>query len=488
MSLGLTVAVAVAWTVLWATSPHHGTVSTPAATAVPPPPAADAVPAGFTEAWRAASAATPGPAVAGPVVVTGDGDAVAGRDALTGEVRWTYTRDIPLCTVGAGFPDHDGGRALALYRNGTWCSELTSLHPDTGTRDRQRNPDVHPGTRLLDGGSLVTATGPTYLEVFRLDLVHTVEYGDVPTPRQAGRQPRPDCKSTGFAATSGRVAVLQRCPNEATDRLTVLVPDGAEAGKPQEEFSVPLSVSNATLVAVSEDRVAVALPDPPRLEVLDRSGAQVGLVGLNVPAADVVLLPATGVPAVTGDDAHVYWWTGSCTVALDSLDLTPDWTLPDTLGPAVDYANGRPGAGLAGLAVVTADTGRTERTLPVARSFNVAGGHRRCRARCCWNSAAPTSWPCARLPDPASRHVQPRVGTSCPPGPAPPRRAQRSSEQPDQCQAADEHCAECQGGQRSDTVRPSVRPHLRRHGEPRPRRGGRRACRLPGPGRPMRSA
>jgi len=55
VAVGLTVAVAVAWTVLWATSPHHGTVSTPAAAAVPPPPAADAVPAGFTEAWRAAS-------------------------------------------------------------------------------------------------------------------------------------------------------------------------------------------------------------------------------------------------------------------------------------------------------------------------------------------------------------------------------------------------------------------------------------------------
>ncbi len=373
VAVGLTVAVAVAWTVLWATSPHHGTVSTPAAAAVPPPPAAEAVPSGFTAAWRAASAATPGPVVAGPVVVTGDGDAVAGRDALTGEVRWTYTRDIPLCTVGAGFPDHDGGRALALYRNGTWCSELTSLHPDTGTRDRQRNPDVHPGTRLLDGGSLVTATGPTYLEVFRSDLVRTVEYGDVPTPRQVGRQPRPGCESTGFAATSGRVAVLQRCPNEATDRLTVLIPDGAEADKPQEEFSVPMPASNATLVAVSEDRVAVALPDPPRLEVLDRSGAQVGLIGLDVPAADVARPPVTGVPVVTGDDAHLYWWTGSRTVALDSLDLTPDWTLPGTLGPAVDYADGLLVPVPAGLAVISPATGRTEQTLPVARADTRAG-------------------------------------------------------------------------------------------------------------------
>ena len=101
--------------------------------------------------------------------------------------------------------------------------------------------------------------------MFRSDLVRTVEYGRVPTPRQVGRQPRQDCESTGFAPTSGRLAVLQRCPGESTDRLTVLIPDGAEADKPQEEFSVPLTASNATLIAASEDRVAVALPNPPRL-------------------------------------------------------------------------------------------------------------------------------------------------------------------------------------------------------------------------------
>jgi hypothetical protein len=363
----LVLAVAVVTTVLWVTSPHQGTVDAAAAAPVPAPPAAVEVPAGFAVAWRAASGATPGPVVAGPVVVTGDGDVVSGRDALTGDVRWSYTRDVPLCTVGAGFPDNDGGRALALYRNGTWCSELTSLHPDTGTRDRQRNPDVHPGTRLLDGGSLVTATGPTYLEVFRSDLVRTVEYGDVPTPRQVGRQPRPACESTGFAPTSGRLAVLQRCPGESTDRLTVLVPDGAEADKPQEEFSVPLAASKATLVAASEDRVAVALPNPPRLEVLDRSGIQVGLVGLDVPAADVAGPPAGGVPAVTTDDDHVYWWTGSRTVALDGLDLTPDWVVPDTLGPAVSYGGGLLVPVPAGVAVVNPDTGRVTRTLPVTR-------------------------------------------------------------------------------------------------------------------------
>ena len=55
----------------------------------------------------------------------------------------------------------------------------------------------------------------------------------------------------GFAVTPGRLAVLQRCPGEGTDRLTVLVPDGAEADKPEEELSVSLAATGATLVAAA---------------------------------------------------------------------------------------------------------------------------------------------------------------------------------------------------------------------------------------------
>jgi outer membrane protein assembly factor BamB len=363
----ITVVVAVTAVVMWVTSPHHGTVSRPAAAPVPAPSEPAEVPAGFTEAWHADSAATPAPVVVGPVVITGQGGDVDGRDPATGEVRWSYDRNLPLCTVAAGFRDRGDGRALALYRNGDWCSELTSLHPDTGTRDRQRNPDVHPGTRLVEGGSLVLATGSTYLEVMRSDLVETVEYGDVPTPRQVGRQPRPQCLSTGFAMTAERLAVLQRCPDERTDRLTVLDPDGAEADKPQEEFSAPLAVTGATLVAVSEDRVAVALPDPPRLEVFDRSGAEVGLLGIDVPARDLARPPADGVAPVTVDSDRVYWWTGSRTVALDALDLTPVWTLPNTLGPGAEYAGRLLVPVPSGVAVVDPVTGRVDRALPVAR-------------------------------------------------------------------------------------------------------------------------
>ncbi len=353
---------------VWRTSAVAGADSDPAAVAITAPPHADGVPAGFAEAWRAASGATAAPVVAGPAVVTGDGGSVHGRDAVAGGVAWSYTRDRPLCTVAAGFPDSDDGRGqvLALYEGGTsYCSELTTLRPATGERVAASNPDVRPGTRLLARGGFVVATGSEYLEVLRSDLVKTLEYGDVPTPVQVGRQPRPECTYGSVVLAQERVGVLERCPGEPTDRLTVLAADGEDGAEtPQEEFSVPLPAAGATLVALSADRAAVALPDPPRLQLLDTTGQQVGLIPLDVPDAD--LTGGAAVTEVTPD--AVYWWTGSRTVALDATDLAPLWTADGTLGPAVPYGGGLLVPVPSGLQELDPATGAALRTIPVRRT------------------------------------------------------------------------------------------------------------------------
>ena len=155
-----------------------------------------------------------------------------GHDAATGDVAWSYHRDLALCTVGAGFPgtDDGDGHALALYAGRTgWCSELTALHPSSGTRADASNPDMRPGVATARR-RLATSPrpAPTYLEVWRSDLVRTLEYGDVPTPVQPGKQPRPECTYGSTAVSSDRIGVIERCPDAPTDRLTVLTPDGSE--------------------------------------------------------------------------------------------------------------------------------------------------------------------------------------------------------------------------------------------------------------------
>jgi hypothetical protein len=356
---------------LWGMSPAARTISRPSPVPVPAPPPAAGTPAGFTEAWRATSTATSVPVVAGPAVVTADGTRVLGRDPVTGAERWSYERDRALCALASGFPgaDHGQGRILALYAGtGDWCSELTALRPGTGERATANNPDLHVGTRLLAGGSSVVATGTDYLEVMRSDLVRTLEYGALPTPAQPGRQPRTGCTYGSVALTSDRLGVIERCPGEPTDRLTVLATDGdGDADEPQVQFSVAVPTKGAVLVAVTADRAAVALPGPPRLLVLDATGQQLDLVDLDVPAADLASDPPGGAAPVETDGESVYWWTGSRTVALDALDLVPRWVLPGTLGPAVAYGPTLlvpvPGA----ISEVDPTSGVARRTIPVDR-------------------------------------------------------------------------------------------------------------------------
>jgi outer membrane protein assembly factor BamB len=305
-------------------------------------------------------------------VVAGDGGTVTGRDAETGAVAWSYQRDLALCTVGAGFPasDDGDGHALALYasRSG-WCSELTALHPSSGKRADASNPDMRPGVQLLANGSYVTATGADYLEVWRSDLVRTLEYGDVPTPVQPGKQPRPDCTYGSTAVSGDGIGVIERCPDAATDRLTLLAPDGAKgADTPDVQFSVELPAANAVLVAIGGDREAVAVPGPPRLLVLDRAGLQITQVPLDVPATALNTAPAGAPATVTTDGSRFYWWAGGTTIALDAGTLTPVWTLPDTLGPPAAYGTGLLAPVRNGLADLDPARGTLLRTLPVPRA------------------------------------------------------------------------------------------------------------------------
>jgi hypothetical protein len=371
----IVVVVITAVTVLWTTSEVAATTSTPAAAPAPVPPAATTVPRGFTEAWRAPSGATPVPVVASSSVVTGDGSTLTGHDPVSGAPTWTYARDVPLCTAAIGFPgaDEGAGRVLALYAHGPdWCSEMTSLRPDTGARAAAANPNTRAGARLLAAGSSVLGTGTDYLEVLRSDLVKTTEYGVVTAPAQPGRQPRPGCTYGSVALAAGRFGVVERCPGAATDRLSVLSADSAQgADQPQVEFSVDLPGSRATVVALSADRVAVALPGPARLLVYDRSGSLVASTTLDVPDNELTTDPPGEDPAVQVTDTQISWWTGSRTIALDPATLLPAWTLRGALGPALPYAGGLLVPVPQGLAEVD-PTGATVRTIPVTRDDPLA--------------------------------------------------------------------------------------------------------------------
>jgi hypothetical protein len=359
-------------------------------------------PPSLGEAWRAHSPATPAPVTVGPAVVTGNGGEVAGRDPLTGEVRWHYRRDLPLCTLTGAW-----SMAVAVYeksanylpaddpRKSGGCSEVTALDPATGKRGQQpkpgeeprdkpdmgqRNSDAELGTRLLFDGSYVTTTGNRLLTTWRSDLVQTMEYGAVPALVNAEKQPRTGCEYRTVAVVQSRIAVIEDCPDDNGDRLTVYRATGNnDAEKP--EVVATVGVANGSRVIAMTDQcrldpsdeedvqqcTAIVEPDPARLLVLDEQGAQVASYPLSLEPGDLDEQPADHVMPTTRTPVAVYWHTGSRTIALSTADLSPLWTVEGSLGPGTMFAGQMLVPVRDGLRVLRPATGEPVGTLPVNR-------------------------------------------------------------------------------------------------------------------------
>ncbi|PWW65331.1 Rv3212 family protein [Actinokineospora spheciospongiae] len=366
----LVVALLTAATLLWRDSDFRATTSTTADTPATTPPAPRSVPATLTEVWRADSPATRTPTTAGPSVITGQAGDVHGRDPLTGAIRWTYHRDLPLCTVGTAWT-----RAVAVHRTDGGalpesdprhrggCSEVSSLDGATGTLEATRNSDAEPDTHLLAGGAHLTTTGTHLLTTWHSNLVKSLEYGLVPTPVNPDRQPRPGCTHRSTLASANSIAVIERCAEEPADRLTVLKAVPEDADEPEVITSRLLPTDRATLVAMTDHATAIALPDPDRIAVYDEQGIEDHSHPLPLGA-----IPQPPTPLTTTAIGAFHWFTGTDTIALSTADLHPLWTTRNTLGPAATLAGHALVPVPEGLAVIDQSTGERVNTIPVDRS------------------------------------------------------------------------------------------------------------------------
>ena len=104
--------VAAAAALIWWTSDARATISRPASGPAPSPRLAHEVPGSLKQLWTAPNAPTDQPVVVAGTVVTAEGRAVHGRDPVTGQVRWTYSRDSDLCGVAGVYRF-----AVAVYRD-----------------------------------------------------------------------------------------------------------------------------------------------------------------------------------------------------------------------------------------------------------------------------------------------------------------------------------------------------------------------------------
>lgn len=367
---------------MWTFSDARATTLETASPMPEMPPAPEGVPAQLSEIWRAPSPATREPVVVGPTVATAGSGTVLGRDARTGTARWRYARDTKLCAVSSAW-----SKVLVVHRNGDWCSDVTQLAPETGERTAQRNANVRPGTRLITdcaystlfsgttekgsapemGCSYVTATGQRLLNTWRSDLVRTVEYGNVPALIQPNKQPRTMCTYGTVVSAASRIGVIERCPGDRQDRLTVYDAAPEDWDDPEVTFSVVLDRSPAKVVAMTSEAVAVALPEAQRLVLYNMDGTKQASYPLDVPGSALRGKEPGGVVATSHGTNGVYWYTGTSTVALSVPELTPRWTLEGSLGAGTMFAGQYVIPIEGGLAVLDQRTGEILRTVAVDR-------------------------------------------------------------------------------------------------------------------------
>ncbi|UYP17804.1 PQQ-binding-like beta-propeller repeat protein [Rhodococcus sp. Z13] len=363
VALALVATVLVAASVVWFRSDARGTTSITWDEPVPGLTAAGSPPSALEEAWRAPSAASTRPILAGATVATADGGTVIGRDPASGKERWRYERDRPLCGAVESWGD-----VVSVYHDPRGCGQVTSLEAGSGARGAQRSSDADDPIRLVDAGSHLIAFGDTRLEMWRSDLVRTVEYGRVDAPVNPNAQPRADCELLSAAASGTVLAVLEQCEGEAANRLTLLDPVPDDSQKPQEFASSVLPEaprgSGARIVSVSGDLTVVYLPpvgaSGPRIGTYDEDGALVDVHDLRSPAsdADTVARELAGV---------LVWWTGTDTVGLSPTDTRPLWTVPGTLGEGDVVAGSLLLPVEGALLAVDPATGAVDRRVEVAR-------------------------------------------------------------------------------------------------------------------------
>ena len=299
------------------------------------------VPSTLTQKWTASTDPALGAvASASGVVVTTDKTTVVARDAYTGVQRWSYSRsNRTLCAVGSGDtgPADMGSSAsvagiATVYDENGFCSQLMTFDPVTGARGNVRtSPNEEKGS-LAFGGPYAGWLGPDRLEVWRFDLVRTIQYGNQINPPKSG-QSRLGCTFTDLALASNQFATVEHCPQESKTARVVLNfadpgsvadhPDGWDVFQHNVRIDIDTGAAAARIVGITADRVAVLVSGPtPAVVVYDAAGKKTSTTPVDIPAAaivaaDSVKTPAQITPAVQTTDER-YSFVGGHVIAVST--------------------------------------------------------------------------------------------------------------------------------------------------------------------------
>ncbi|QPK79709.1 hypothetical protein G7Y31_03115 [Corynebacterium lizhenjunii] len=303
------------------------------------------------------------PVVAHGLLITSDGDTVSAIHP-DGTRAWHYERsDAPLCSLGVAW-----GRVVATYRTGVGCGDVVAIDAQTGQYAHTRSAINSAEVSAISSNDRIGTVSAERAELWRSDLVRTVEYGFVEAKQEPNKQPHEDCVLGSALTRKETFAITETCDgDDQTTWLRLLDATPEDSRAPEVDADVEISSPGVRLVAIGQEAAAVYVPGPqPQIRSFSKTGAE--LAASNVPASPAAEHPASPfVPATADLPHHMTWFDGERLHLLSPTRLSVERTIEQAIGTGVAVGERLLAPTRDGIAVIDWSTGDIERTIPVDR-------------------------------------------------------------------------------------------------------------------------
>lgn len=342
---------------VWATAPIRGTELSPAQEPFVAAATTDHIPSQLHEQWRITDTSNNHkPAITGGVISTADGNTI-NTYTPDGSLLWSYKRDKELCSFSSGVD-----AVIATYKTGIGCGDVTSINANDGTYKATRSAISSDQVAPIISNDRIGVLGDERVELWRSDLVRTIEYGDVEAPQESGQQPHPECSITSAMTRKELLAITETCPDgSAFLRFMDTTPEDSRAP----EITQDIQIADGTIVAIGQSAAAIYVNEPsPKILSYNDDGE---LIGEH--AVEAVGFPDAPFQLHTADlPHHMSWFNGKSLVLLSPSQLNVRQSFNDALGTGIAVDGKLLYPTIEGIAVANWNTGEVLRTIPVDRA------------------------------------------------------------------------------------------------------------------------
>lgn len=326
----------------------------------------DSVPNSLEEAFRVPHDGVPGvykPVVAQGLLISNDAHTVTATNP-DGSTAWTYTRDnVEICSLATAW-----NRVVITFRNGRGCGDVVAIDAATGHYAHTRSANNSDEVIAISSNDRVGTVSSDRVDLWRSDLVRTVEYGDVEAKQEPDLQPHEECTINSALTRTELLVVSESClGNKQVDHLRFQTTTPEDSREPELTQEVTIDGDGARLVAVGQSAAAAYVPgERPAIISYNDEGQETSRT--DVAPSAKIRDSASPFAAATADlPHHMTWFDGERLYLFTPTALRVTQVIEQAIGTGVSAGDKALVPTREGIDVIDWTTGDVQRSIPVDR-------------------------------------------------------------------------------------------------------------------------